>query len=105
MKYIYFLLIGVILYGCSASNENKTEYKDNSTINPCEDSLYLALKQKPPDSLTTEQKQYVKVKDNECSDYTLEKQSERREPNKYILPILGVVLVAVIFFTYLIAHG
>ena len=105
MKYIFFLLIGLILYGCSASNDNNTVNKDNSSINPCEDSLYVTLKQKPPDSLTTEQKQYVKEKDKECSDYTLEKQSERRDPNKYILPILGVVLVAVIFFTYLIAHG
>jgi hypothetical protein len=102
MKYIFFLLIGLILYGCSASNDNNTVNKDNSSINPCEDSLYVTLKQKPPDSLTATQKQYVKEKDNECSDYTLEKQSERNDPNKNIMTILGAVLVTVIFLTFLI---
>jgi hypothetical protein len=104
MKYIYFLLLCFILYGCSASNENNTG--DKTQINPCKDSLYLALRVEPPGILTDQQKQYIKEKEKECADYraTQEEKTKKEKdsnPNAALSIALGVAMVIVLLLTYI----
>jgi hypothetical protein len=107
MKYIYFLILGIIFYSCSASNQNNTGQQNNPKINPCKDSLYLIYRAEPPDALTAQQQQYVKEKDKECQDYRKqqaenEKKERENDPNRNFPMILGVVLVGLILITFLI---
>ena len=110
MKYIYFLLLGIIFYSCSASDQNNTGQQSKTEINPCKDSLYLVYRTLPPNALTDEQKLYLKNKEKECSDYTeLQKQNKKGDkpgsPNVNLVMVLGAALVACILLTYLIFTG
>lgn len=74
MKYIIILLIGFLLYGCGSASDY--EYKPEKTktkyvFNPCKDSLYLALKIMPLDSLSDREYQYIRDKEKDCNEYTM----------------------------------
>jgi hypothetical protein len=107
MKYIYLLILGIIFYSCSASDQNNTGQQNNPEINPCKDSLYLIYRAEPPDALTAQQQKYVKEKDKECQDYRKqqaenEKKERENDPNKNFPMIMGIVLVGLILITFLI---
>lgn len=57
----------------------------SAACNPCQDSLYLLLKDAPPVSLTESERRYVEQKEKECREYLTGKKQEQKP-----LPIKSV---------------
>ncbi|NTV46338.1 MAG: hypothetical protein HGB11_07415 [Chlorobiales bacterium] len=56
-----------------------------ATYNPCQDSLYLLLKDAPPVSLTESERRYIEQKEKECREHLTGKKQEQKP-----LPIKSV---------------
>jgi len=90
-------LVTLSLEGCASSSALHREEpspeigvlyaRDTEHGSPCRDSLFLALRSQPPDSLSQGQLRYMLGKERECADY--QKQQARHEGS----PFLGGVLL------------
>ena len=105
MKYIFPLLLSIIFYSCSASDQNNTEQQNVTGINPCKDSLYLVYRAEPPDALSDTQKMYLKEKEKECTDYKAKQEENKdniKHPNENLPYMLGAAFVVVLLLTFVI---
>ena len=74
LRTILILSVFFTLFLC-ASQASSSESK----LSPCDDSLYLKLKQKNIDSLSQNEMQYYLNKDNQCLEFTKEIIKDKKE--------------------------
>ena len=82
----------VFLPTCSASCGSALPSKD-----PCFDSLYMALRFHPPDSLTAAQQYYLATKDSECREYLDRKNHEHGPSDATTGSTVGLIAELLLF--------
>ena len=79
------------LSSCTGSNADPKEY----TENPCQDVLYQKLKKMKVSEMTGSEREYFKVKDKECeefSDYRKELKRDEKLATLNLIIILGTAV-------------
>jgi hypothetical protein len=100
------------MWGCAASlrseppsSEIGTLYaRDTQIGSPCQDSLYLALRAQPRDSLSERQVRYLLLKEEECASYQKKhQQGSDLVGGLAVGVVIGLVLMAVVL-GYALSH-
>lgn len=106
MKYLAILfLFTVIISGCASQAQidkwkAEDEAKSGATnYNPCSDPRFIALRQKPIDSLSMREYDFVRQMEDKCSKYT--EQQNSTSPGVTAV----IVTVAVVATLYLIGRA
>lgn len=104
MRIILLILFAAGFYSCVGSNVEPKEY----TENPCQDVLYQKLKKIKESEMTGSEREYFKMKDKECeefSDYRKELKRDEKLATMNLIFILGTVVFITILGLILFSGG
>ncbi len=106
MRIILLILFAAGFYSCVGSNVEPKEH----TENPCQDVLYQKLKKIEISEMTGSEREYFKMKDIECeefSDKNVEEKSDKQKAKQNLMFILygAALLTAVALFLSISLKG